>query len=122
LLRNSHGLSWPQLGEQTMNAHVRPPGAADPLPDSPDPLDIAVDAERHDPAPDSPARRLLIDQGRLIRTQIASERMGVVLKVADGRRGRGGRRRLGVMAWDASRTEALVSSRSRSRPSWPNGG
>jgi len=91
-----------------MNEHVRPPRGAEPLPDSPDPVEIALDQQRHDPAPDSPARRLLIDQGRLIRTQIASERMGVALKLLTAVAGIAVAAALGVMAWDASRTEALV--------------
>jgi tetratricopeptide (TPR) repeat protein len=91
-----------------MNQHTSPPPVGEPLPDSADPVEIAMDAERDDHRPDSPARRLLVDQGRLVRTQIASERMGVVLKVLTGVAGLIAAGGLAFMAWDAARTEALV--------------
>jgi tetratricopeptide (TPR) repeat protein len=91
-----------------MNQHMSPPPSGEPLPDSADPVEIAMDAERGDARADSPARRLLVDQGRLVRTQIASERMGVVLKVLTGLAGLIAAGGLALMAWQAARTEALV--------------
>ena len=49
-------------------------GKASPAPTTPDPIEIAMEAEAEDTSADSPARRLLIDQGRLVRWQIAKER------------------------------------------------
>lgn len=94
-----------------MNADARagyrtfPP---EPLPDSPDPIEIAMDLEHGDPAPDSPARRLLIDQGRLVRSQIMSERMGALLKVLTGLAGLLAVGVLAIMAWQASKTDQLI--------------
>lgn len=48
--------------------------AAEPLPDSFSPLDIAIDLDRADPAPDSAARTLLLKQAELIDAQIALTR------------------------------------------------
>ena len=81
---------------------------SEPLPDSPEPVEIAMDLERHDPAPDSPARRLLINQNRLVLSQIASERMGVALKLLTAVAGLVAAVALGVMVWSASQTRALV--------------
>ena len=91
-----------------MNQHTPSPSPAEPLPDSADPVEIAMDLERDDARADSPARRLLVDQGRLVRTQIASERMGVGLKVLGGLAGLVAAGVLAAMVWDATRTEALV--------------
>lgn len=46
---------------------------SEPVPGSAGPLDIAMDAERHDPAPDSPARQVLVEQAELIRAQRRTE-------------------------------------------------
>lgn len=48
---------------------------SDEVPGTTDAVEIAMDEERHDPAPDSPARTLLIRQGRLVELQIRRERM-----------------------------------------------
>ncbi|HEX8569863.1 MAG TPA: hypothetical protein VF699_08075 [Caulobacteraceae bacterium] len=80
----------------------------EPLPDSPNPLDIAMDAERHDPAADSPARALLVNQNKLVKTQIASERMGVALKALTGVAAIAAAAVLGTLVWQAARSEALV--------------
>jgi tetratricopeptide (TPR) repeat protein len=88
--------------------HRHAPRQPEPLPDSPDPVEIAMDLERHDPAPDSPARRLLINQNRLVTTQIASERLGAGLKLLTGLAGIAAAIALGVMAWSAAQTRALV--------------
>jgi tetratricopeptide (TPR) repeat protein len=55
-----------------VNEHVPPVTAPpEPVPGSAGPLDIAMDAERHDPAPDSPAREVLRKHARLLDEQIA---------------------------------------------------
>jgi tetratricopeptide (TPR) repeat protein len=77
-------------------------------PTTPDPIEIAMVAEAGDTAPDSPARRLLVDQGRLVRWQIASERAGFALKVLTGAAGLAAATVLGVMAWNASQDDSLV--------------
>ena len=65
------------------------PEAPDPAPTTPDPIEIAMEAEAGDTAPDSPARRLLIRQERLIEEQIRLtrlERLGRRLARSEERR------------------------------------
>jgi hypothetical protein len=88
--------------------HHRRAPAPEPLPDSPEPVEIAMDLERHDPSPDSPARRLLVNQNRLVGMQIASERMGVALKMLTALAGLAAAAVLAVLVWEAARAEALV--------------
>ncbi len=87
---------------------MQPKHPRDPAPTTPDPIEIAMAAEAGDTAPDSPARRLLIDQGRLVRWQIASERAGFALKMLTGLVGLLVLVSLGVMAWRASRDDSIV--------------
>ena len=84
------------------------PRKPEPLPDSFDPLEIALDAERGDTSPDSPARRLIIKQARLIDRQIADASMGTVLKALTGLAGLVVAGSLGAMAWSASQAKGLV--------------
>ena len=79
-----------------------------PAPTTPDPIEIAMEAEAGDASPDSPARRLLVDQGRLVRWQIASERAGFALKVLTATVGVAVAGVLAAMAWRASRADGLV--------------
>jgi tetratricopeptide (TPR) repeat protein len=86
-----------------------------PLPDSFDPLEIALDAERADSAADSPARTVLLKQSRLIDAQMRqlamqlfSERVGVVLKVLTGVAGLAVAVLLGAMIYNAAHDRALV--------------
>lgn len=79
--------------------------SSEPLPDSAGPLDIAMAQSRADP---EPARRLLIDQGRLVRMQIAGERAGFVLKVLIGLAGVIAAACLALLAWEAATTKVLV--------------
>ena len=67
-----------------------------------------MEAEAKDTSADSPARRLLIDQGRLVRWQIASERAGFALKVLTGAAGLVAAGVVAVMVWQASRADGLV--------------
>ena len=87
----------------------------EPLPDSFDPIEIALDAERGDPASDSPARVLLSEQVKLVRAdlrhraiQIASERAGMALKLLTGLAGVAAAVALGSMAWAAHNDHGLV--------------
>jgi hypothetical protein len=83
-------------------------GAATDAPTTGDPIEIAMEAVATDPAPDSPARRLLVEQELLIkaqRAQLGRQRwrdfivtaLGVcVLAIA------------GLFVWDASRANGVV--------------
>lgn len=65
-------------------------------------------AEAADPAPDSPARRLLVDQSRLVRWQIASERAGLALKVLTALAGLALAGLVLGLAWQASRADGVI--------------
>ena len=81
---------------------------AEASPTTPDPIEIAMEAEAADVSPDSPARRLLVDQGRLVRWQIASERAGFALKALVGVAGLAVAVVLAAMTWRASQANGLV--------------
>ncbi len=80
----------------------------EPAPTTPDPIEIAMEAEAHDRASDSPARRVLLKHEKLIGWQIASERAGFALKLLTGLAGVAAAAMLGVMAWNASQDDSLV--------------
>ncbi len=82
--------------------------ASDPPPTTPDPVEIAMHAEADDDAADSPARRLLKNHNRLVRTQIASERVGLVLKLLTGAAGVIVAVALAAVVWDATNSRTLV--------------
>ncbi len=84
-------------------------------PTTADPLELAMEAESHHEAADSPARAVLIrqvglidSQKRLADVQIASERAGLVLKAAGGLAAVAAAGLLGFLAWDARRASGLV--------------
>ena len=77
-------------------------------PTTPDPIEIAMEAEAGDASPDSPARTLLVNQNRLVLWQIASERAGFALKVLTAGAGVALATALGVMVWQASQAEGVV--------------
>jgi tetratricopeptide (TPR) repeat protein len=77
-------------------------------PTTPDPIEIAMEAEAHDRSADSPARTLLKNQNRLVLWQIASERAGFALKVMIGVACLAAAAALAGMAWTASRAEGVV--------------
>ena len=79
-----------------------------PLPDSTDPIDIALKAVNAGAPPDGPVAMLLKKQGGLIDAQIASERMGLALKVLTGLVGLVFALALGSMVWSASQARGLV--------------
>lgn len=84
----------------------KPQPQPEPLPDSLDPVEIALDEDRH--SPDTPARALLVNQNRLVLMQLASERMGVVLKALTGVAGLAAAAALGALVWDAAHDRSLV--------------
>ena len=81
---------------------------AEPSPTTPDPIEIAMEAEAADAQPDSPARTLLVNQNRLVRRQIASEDLSIALKLLTGVAGIAVAVALGAMIWSASRADGLV--------------
>ena len=77
-------------------------------PTTPDPIEIAMEAEAHDTSPDSPARRVLLKQERLIGWDIAERRMGVALKALTGLAGLVAAFALGTLVWNAAHADNLV--------------
>ncbi len=77
-------------------------------PTTPDPIEIAMEAEAGDTAPDSPARRVLLQHERLIRWQVANERAGFALRALIGLAGLALAGALGATAWSASQSDGLV--------------
>jgi tetratricopeptide (TPR) repeat protein len=84
-------------------------------PTTPDPIEIAMEAEASGRAPAGQASALLADQRRLIaadlmhrRWQIASERAGFGLRVLTGIAGLAVAVMVGVMVWTASRADGLI--------------
>lgn len=65
----------------------------------------AVAAEPH---ADSPARQLLVKQGRLLDHQLASERMGILLKALVSLAGATAGIALALLVWQASRARGVV--------------
>ena len=82
--------------------------AEGPAPTTRDPVDVALEAEAAGAAPLGVARRLLVNQNRLIKTQILSERAGLALKVLTGLAGMIVAVALAVVVWDAANTRSLV--------------
>ena len=80
----------------------------DPAPTTPDPIEIAMEAEAQDTAPDSPARTLLLNQNRLVIAQIASERTGLLLKRLTGLAGLAVVAALATLIWQASQARGIV--------------
>ena len=60
---------------------------AEPAPTTPDPIEIAMEAEALGEAPRGVAHRVLAKQEQLIGWQIASERAGFALKLLTGAAG-----------------------------------
>ena len=81
---------------------------AELAPTTPDPIEIAMEAEAQDGAPDSPARRLLENQNRLIGWQIARERTSVALRLLGVVTGAVAAIALVAYAWQASQADGLV--------------
>lgn len=91
---------------------------AEPAPTTPDPVEIAMEAEAAGAVPGGIARELLANQNRLVGWQIASERAGFALKVLTGLVGLAAAVGLGVMAWNAARDESMVVRPFSAPPSW----
>ena len=88
---------------------------AEPAPTTPDPIEIAMEAEAQGIDPGSAARQVLIKQLDLIQTQtqlgrlqIASERTGLVLKWLAGTAGLAVAVALATLVWQAAHARGLV--------------
>src|SRR5437868_5434781 len=92
--------------EMARTTKARPAKAT--MPTTPDPVEIAMEAEASGQAPIGVARALLEDQRRLIHWQIASERSGFVLKLLTSAAGVALALLLAITAWQASRADGLV--------------
>ena len=77
-------------------------------PTTPDPIEIAMEAEAKDTSADSPARRLLIDQGRLVRLQIAKERAAFAGRSLLALAGLAIALLFAAMVWRAASADGLV--------------
>ncbi len=77
-------------------------------PTTPDPVEMAMEAEASGEAPDGIAHRVLERQERLLRWEAADKRAGLVLKVLTGAAGLAVAAALAAMAWDASRSSGLI--------------
>lgn len=102
-------------GRERQAARPRKTRRAPKTPTTADPVEIAMEAVGEDPAPDNPARQLLIDQNRLIRAQTslaANERFRArILVLRDCALTAGAVLLLALLAWtmwSASRSTALV--------------
>ena len=94
---------------------MTPPPVPKPAPTSSDPIDIAMDQERGDPAPDSPARSLLEKHGRLadaqlrhLKLQSFNERLGAGLRLLGVLAGLAAAAALGALAWSAAHDRTAV--------------
>ncbi len=81
---------------------------AEPAPTTPDPIEIAMEAEAGDTAPDSPARRVLLQHERLIRWQVANERAAFALRLLTAATGLAVAVVLAAFVWAASQAHGLV--------------
>ncbi|NEX93639.1 hypothetical protein [Caulobacter sp. 17J65-9] len=109
------------MSDTTMPAPVRArrrkEAAPGPAPTTPDPIEIAMEAlAEGDAGLDTPARRLLLQQERLIGWQIAGERAGFALKVLTGLAGVTVAAALGAMVWSAAHDESRVVEAFRTPP------
>ncbi len=91
-----------------MATQPRKPSRKPAEPTSAGALDIAMDAASKGGAADSPAQRLLIDQRRLVRWQVANERMRFVLGALVGLAGVIVAGLIGLAVWQASQAEGLI--------------
>lgn len=103
------------MAEATTTTATRRRRKAAVAPTTPDPIEIAMEAEAGDAAPDSPARRVLLGQERLIGAdlrlrgwEIADRRAAVVLKMVTGLAGLAAVAVVAFALWDASQARGLV--------------
>ncbi len=82
--------------------------AGGPIPDSIEPLEIAIDLTRDEPESAAVARRLMAEQVGLIRAQRQSEQLGAALKLLTGLVGLAAAIAIGVMVLVASRSRVVV--------------
>ena len=79
-----------------------------PAPTTPDPIEIAMEAEASGDAPEGVAHEVLRKQGTLLSWQIASERAGLAFRATLGLGLLAALLLLGWAAWDASRASGTV--------------
>ncbi|NEX94703.1 hypothetical protein, partial [Caulobacter sp. 17J65-9] len=79
-----------------------------PAPTTPDAVEIAMELEQGDPSPDSPARRVLVEHARLLKWQVADQRMGVALKALAAVAVVAGLSVAGALLWKGQQSTALV--------------
>ena len=89
-----------------MNDKVAP--RRDAAPTTPDPIEIAMEAEASGALPAGVAHRVLVRQEQLIGWQVASERAGFALKVLTGLAGLAAAATLGAMIWQARQADGLI--------------
>src|SRR4051794_20516792 len=77
-------------------------------PTTPDPIEIAMEAEAAGEAPQGVATEVLRKQSALIGWQIASERAGFALKVLTAAAGLAAAAALGVMVWQAAQADGVL--------------
>ena len=79
-----------------------------PAPTTPDPIEIAMEAEASGRTPSGPAHELLVSQNQLVRWEIADRQAGLALKLLTSAVGLAAALSLAAMAWSASRSGGLV--------------
>ena len=81
---------------------------AEASPTTPDPIEIAMEAEAIGRPAAGPAHDLLVEHGRLTRLQIANERVGLGLKLLTGAAGVAAAVAVGAFVWSASQARGVV--------------
>lgn len=97
-------MSVEELGRK--RPHKTAPGSRPPT--TPDPIELAMEAQARDKASDTPALEVLRSHARLIGWQVANQRASLGLKLLSGTVGIGVAVVLGLVVWQASRAQGLV--------------
>jgi tetratricopeptide (TPR) repeat protein len=77
-------------------------------PTTPDPVDIAMQAEKSGRPAEGAAHAVLVKHARLLDAQLASERLSITLKVLSGLVGLGVALAAALLVWNASRADGLI--------------
>ncbi len=81
---------------------------AEPAPTTPDPIEIAMEAEASGEAPAGIAHEVLLRQAQLLRWQVAGERAGVALKLLTALAGLVAAAAVSLMVWRAAHANGFV--------------